>query len=270
MSTPRNIVRRLRACRLPPGSVAFVHLGQLGFLIRLGRTVIGCDLFLSPMKGRLVPPQLAPEDVVDVDLFIGTHDHADHIDRPLWRALAQLGTKACFVVPDAVRTSVVKGTALPAAQVIGIDDGDRQTVMGVCVKAVAAAHERIERDRKGRCLALGFVLEAGGARVFHSGDCCPYEGLQTRIAETGPVSVAFLPINGRDAWRLTHDFIGCMDAHEAVELAGELGVPVLVPGHHDMFKPNLGDLRECVAYAKAKYPRLKVVSPKTGRMQMAG
>jgi L-ascorbate metabolism protein UlaG (beta-lactamase superfamily) len=44
-------------------------------------------------------------------------------------------------------------------------------------------------------------------------------------------------------------------------------VKTLVPGHYDMFKPNLCDVRECVAFAKAKYPKLNVVVPKTGERQ---
>ena len=258
---------RLRALRLSCGEVAFVHVGQMGYLVRIGRAVVGCDLFLSPLKGRLVPPQLVPEDVADIDLFFGSHDHADHIDRPLWRALARLGTKARFVVPDSVRESVVADTGLPPGQVLGMDDGDVRTIAGVRVAAVASAHERLERDASGRCLALGFVLSAGGARMYHSGDCCVYDGLQARLASFGRMDAAFMPINGRDAWRLTHGFIGCMDAHEAVELAGELGASTLVPGHHDMFAPNLGDMKECMAFAKAKYGGLRVVAPRTGRIQ---
>ena len=62
--TPRNIVGRLRALDMARGEIAFVHLGQLGFLVRIGGAVAGCDMFLSPMEGRLVPPQLAPEDAM--------------------------------------------------------------------------------------------------------------------------------------------------------------------------------------------------------------
>jgi len=260
-------VGRLRALRPSRGEVAFAHLGQMGYLVRIGRAVVGCDLFLSPLKGRLVPPQLAPEDVADVDFFIGSHDHADHIDRPLWRVLARLGTKARFLVPAAVRASVLEDTGLPSAQVVGMDDGDVRMVAGVRVTALASAHERLERDALGRHLALGFVLEGGGARIYHSGDCCLYDGLQKRLASFGRLTAAFLPINGRDAWRLTHGFIGNMDAHEVVELAGELDAGTLVPGHHDMFAPNLGDMKECVAFARAKYPALRVLPPRTGHVQ---
>lgn len=247
--------------------MTFRHLGQLGFLLDFGGTKVGLDLFVSPLKGRLVPPQAKAADLLDVAFFIGTHDHADHIDRPFWRELARLGCKAKFLVPAYVAADVVRDTGLKRTQVIGFRQDESITLGGIKVTAVASAHERLEFDRRGRSKNLGFVLETKGRRIYHSGDCCLYEGLQTTLAKFGRFDAAFLPVNGRDAWRLTHDFIGCMDEHEAVELAGELGVKVLVPGHHDMFKPNLGNVKECVAFAKAKYPNLKVIVPQTGKEQ---
>lgn len=247
--------------------MTFRHLGQLGFLLDFGGTKVGLDLFVSPMKGRLVPPQAKAADLLDVAFFIGTHDHADHIDRPFWRELARLGCKAKFLVPAYVAADVVRDTGLKRTQVIGFCQSESITLGGIKVTAVASAHERLEFDRRGRSRNLGFVLETKGRRIYHSGDCCLYEGLQTTLAKFGRFDAAFLPINGRDAWRLTHDFIGCMNEHEAVELAGELNVKVLVPGHHDMFKPNLGNVKECVAFAKAKYPKLKVIVPQTGKEQ---
>jgi L-ascorbate metabolism protein UlaG (beta-lactamase superfamily) len=248
-------------------AVGFVHLGQLSYIVDIGGLKVGCDVFLTPLEGRLVNPPVKPEELLDVEVFLGTHDHADHIDRPLWRRLAELGCTAKFLVPAYVAADVVRDTGLKKSQVVGMAQGESVEVAGVRFTAVASAHERLEFDRKGRSRNLGFVVEGGGRRIYHSGDCCPYEGLQSTLAAFGRIDAAFLPINGRDAWRLTHDFIGCMDAHEAVELAGELKVKTLVPGHYDMFKPNLGDVGECVAYAKAKYPKLNVVVPKTGERQ---
>jgi len=259
--------------------MAFRHFGQLGFLLDCGGTKVGVDLFLSPMKGRLVPPQAKADDLLDVDVFIGTHDHADHIDRPFWRELARLGCRAKFLVPAYAARDIVRETGLKRTQVIGLTQGESVLIGDVKATAVASAHERLEFDRRGRSKNLGFVLETAGGdlraprksvRVYHSGDCCLYEGLQSTLAKFGTFDAAFLPINGRDAWRLTHDFIGCMDAHEAVELAGELGVKALVPGHYDMFEPNLGDVKECVAYAKAKYPKLKVIVPQAGKVLRLG
>ena len=223
--TPRDIVARLRALPLERGQIAFAHLGQLGFLVRIGKAVAGCDLFLSPMKGRLVPPQLRPEDVADVDFLFGTHDHADHIDKPLWRELARIGAKARFIVPDSVRDGVIADTGLSPAQVIGMDAGQSRTVCGVRVSAFAAAHERLERDSSGRYKALGFVLAANGARICHSGDCCPYEGLQTTLGKLGPFTAMFLPINGRG---------NNMNAADAAKLARAFHVKHAVPVHYGM------------------------------------
>ena len=247
--------------------ITFTHLGQMSFLFGFGGTKVGVDLFLTPLKGRLVKPQAKAADLMDVAFFIGTHDHADHIDRPLWRELARLGCPAKFLVPAYVAADVVRDTGLPRAQVVGLAQGESVEIGGVRATALASAHERLVFDRRGRAKNLGFVLEGKGVCVYHAGDCCPYEGLETTLRGFGRLDAAFLPINGRDAWRLTHDFIGCMDAHEAVELAGGLGAKALVPGHYDMFKPNLGDVRECVAFAKAKYPKLKVIVPQTGKEQ---
>ena len=55
----RRSVRRLRALCLSRGEIAFVHLGQMGYLVRIGQAVVGGDLFLSPLDGRLVPPRPA-------------------------------------------------------------------------------------------------------------------------------------------------------------------------------------------------------------------
>ena len=96
--------------------VKFLHAGQLGFIVELGGARIGIDLFLSPMKGRLVKPQLTPEEVMNLDLLIGSHDHADHIDRPLWRKLAQLGCRARFIVPAPDAAAVARDTGLKRAQ----------------------------------------------------------------------------------------------------------------------------------------------------------
>ena len=250
--------------------MTFRHLGQLGFLLDFGGTKVGVDLFVSPMKGRLVKPQAKAADLLDVALFIGTHDHADHIDRPFWRELSRLGCKAKFLVPAYVAADVVRDTGLKRTQVFGLRQGESIAIAGVRATALASAHERLEFDRRGRSKNLGFVLESKDRRIYHSGDCCLYEGLQSTLAKFGRLDAAFLPINGRDAWRLTHDFIGCMNEHEAVELAGELGVRTLVPGHHDMFRPNLGDPKECVAFAKAKYPKLRVIVPQTGKEKRIG
>ena len=69
--------------------------------------------------------------------------------------------------------------------------------------------------RAGRHLYLGFVIEAEGLRLYHSGDSLAYDGLAEQLGSE-PFDVLFLPINGRDPAR---GVPGNMTAAEAVDLA---------------------------------------------------
>jgi L-ascorbate metabolism protein UlaG (beta-lactamase superfamily) len=50
-----------------------------------------------------------------------------------------------------------------------------------------------------------------------------------------------------------------MNPREAVRIAVELGVQVLVPMHWDMFTPNLGFPEHVVQYAASEFPELTVL-----------
>ena len=73
----------------------------------------------------------------------------------------------------------------------------------------------------GHC--VGFVIEAGPRRLYHSGD--------TSWVDPGVrgVDVAFLPINGK---------LGNLDGPEAARLAQTVDAALAVPCHYDMFEFN--------------------------------
>ncbi|MBR4124638.1 MAG: hypothetical protein IKR13_00405, partial [Victivallales bacterium] len=77
---------------------------------------------------------------------------------------------------------------------------------------------------------------------------------------------ALLPINGRDAWRLTHDCIGNMTYQEAADLAGLLTPRLTVPAHYDMFPNNQEDPWLFTEYMRVKYPRLATRIAKPGEI----
>ncbi len=67
-----------------------------------------------------------------------------------------------------------------------------------------------------------------------------------------------LPINGRDAKRLSSGCIGNMTYQEAADLAGALGPRLTIPAHYDMFAENSEDPALFDNYMRVKYPALKV------------
>lgn len=245
----------MQAFDVPEGKVAFWWLGQMGYALKFGRTVVYIDAFLSAHADRQVPPLLEVSDVVNADLVLGTHDHGDHIDRDVWPGLAARSPQARLVVPGLLVDRLATDLRIPRDRFLAAEDGQTLVAGGLRITAVAAAHEFLDRDPEtGQYPYLGYVLEGNGVVVYHSGDCCQYEGLFTRLAGFGRIDVAFLPINGRSGERYRANCIGNMTYQEAVDLAGSLRVALAVPSHYDMFSFNGENPRLFLDYLQAKYP----------------
>ena len=261
-----KIVEAFSSWRLKSGEGAFCRLCQHSFILKLGATVLYVDPFLSAHPARLYPAPVAADEVTNADVVCGTHDHGDHIDRPIWPTLAKASLEAKFVVPRAVFKSEPPLKGASARRLVGLNAGESVTVGEVKITAVPAAHELLDYNPKtGLYPYLGYIFEGNGLTVYHAGDCCRYEE-QVGILRQWKLDLALLPINGRDAWRLTHDCIGCMTYQEAADLAGLLEPRLTVPAHSDMFPNNLADPWLFTEYMRVKYPRLATLVAKPGEI----
>ena len=236
------------------------HLGQHSFIFKLADKVIAFDPFLSPMPGRLQPSFVSAEAFENVDIIFGSHDHGDHIDRPSLAAMAAASPSAVFVFPQAVVDSI---TEIPKERITGINDGTVIEIDGVKITGIAAAHELLNPTAEGLYPCLGFVVEYAGKTLYHSGDCCIYEGLQKTLS-AWHFDLMMLPINGRDAARFLRGCIGNMTFQEAVDLAGALKPELVWPAHYDMFIGNVADPAFFIDYIHAKYPDIATQLPPTG------
>lgn len=259
------LVREMNDFAPPRPGVAFWWLGQHSFALRTRTRALWLDPFLSDLPGRRHPPLVRPDEVTDADFVFGSHDHADHIDRPAWPVLAEASPEARFVVPELLRASLADELGVDAARFVGVDDGETvELAADLRVTGVAAAHEFLDRDPEtGRCPYLGFVIETDGLRIYHSGDTCKYEGLETALLRLAP-DLVFLPINGRDAERLRRNCIGNMTWQEAADLAGALTPTLAVPTHFDMFAGNTADPALFIDYMAVKHPTVETLVPSYG------
>lgn len=252
-----DLIRDVDTCTVPAGQIALWWLGQHSFIVKSGKTIIYIDPFLSELDGRQVPPLVNAEIVRHADIICGTHDHADHIDRPVWPALAAASTKAKFLVPDLLRERLAVELPLAINRMVGLDDGKSVEVAGVKISAVAASHEFLDQDpATGRYPYLGFIFEANGKTWYHAGDTVWYEGLQTKLRRW-KFDLMLLPINGRDARRLSTGIIGNMTYQEAADLSGPLHPGLVIPTHYEMFAGNPGDPAAFQQYMNVKYPTVK-------------
>ena len=247
------------------GAASVRWLGQAGFLIEGGGVRVVVDPYLSnsleaKYRGsgipheRMFPAPVSPAALGYVDLVLCTHAHTDHMDpdtlRPLARRLAGLRV----VVPAASLSIAESRTGITAPRLIGVDAGETHSLCDDRLKlhVFRAAHETLDCDAQGRHHFLGFGLDIGGRRIFHSGDTIPYLGQREEITAFMP-DLALLPVNGRhDALRKC-GIAGNLTLEEAVALTGDCGIPAMVPHHYGMFAFNTVDPVQ-VAEAAARAP----------------
>src|SRR5438128_388464 len=121
-------------------------------------------------------------------------------------------------------------------------------------------------DSGGMVRYLGYVVELGGVRAYHAGDCIPYPGQVERLRALQP-HLALLPINGRDFFRETdRNLVGNMDFREAAALANDSGIQLLIPMHWELFAHNRGYPDHLVEFAANYFPHLSVLVMGRGTM----
>ena len=248
IAAPSKALESLARRDLPPESVGLLWLGQASFALRLGSATVLIDPFLSPHPERLVAPPFAAREARDVDLVLITHDHLDHLDDEAVREIASVSPDAAFVVPQDV-VDRVTDLGVQRERIQGLPSDGHAELGTVTVDAVPAAHGVTMEDAYRLGPFLGYVVSAGGVRVYHSGDTVPFDGLVERLRGLD-VQLALLPINGRDAEREAEGIVGNLDAQEAAQLAADIGVDAAIPMHWDMFASNPGDPAAFVAASR--------------------
>ena len=257
MKKGMELISDVDNCILHEGEAAFWWLGQQGFVLKFTGVVIYLDPFLTELPERNVPPLLKAKEISHADFILGSHDHGDHIDRCVWPILAKSSPKAKFIVPFYLCEQLSRELLIPRDRFIGLDDGLCVKISGVKITGLAAAHEFLDRDPDTGCYKyLSYVIETNGRTVYHAGDTCIYEGLQSKLKEWEKIDVMFLPINGRDGKRLRENCIGNMTYQEAVDLAGAVKPRLVVPAHYEMFDSNKENPLLFGDYLGAKYPQI--------------
>ncbi|MBP5224477.1 MAG: MBL fold metallo-hydrolase [Lachnospiraceae bacterium] len=223
--------------------LALFFLGQEGFIFKTPeQKTLMIDGFLTGdllhegmAKGRFYEPPIRPEDLDFLDAAVFTHDHRDHLDPVTVRKLCEVNDHCSIIVPAPLAGKAVSEYGVPAGRVIPARDSEVIEAAGIAVIPVPAAHEELHPDSMGDYRELGYRFDFDGISVYHSGDCCVYDGLSERV---GSADVVMLPVNGRSYYKLKSGLIGNMNLEEAVLLAKELKAKLFVPMHYDLFNYN--------------------------------
>ena len=252
LETPFTETLGTRLRSAPTAECRLYWLGQAGFVIEGNGRRLAIDPYLSNTLAakyagsaysheRMTPPPVNSHELGEVDFVLCTHHHTDHMDPGTLLPLARRVPNVRFIVPAASLALARERTAAADSQLIGLDAGDSLDLcQGVSVRATRAAHETIERDERGRCRYLGYVIDCGGAKIFHSGDCAPFDGFVDEISALRP-DVALMPVNGRSEELRRAGFAGNFTLDESLALCGACGIPNLICHHYGMFAFNTVD-----------------------------
>ncbi|MBI1841879.1 MAG: MBL fold metallo-hydrolase [Verrucomicrobia bacterium] len=232
---------------IDPGSRSLYvwWLGQSGFLVAWEGRYLALDPYLSDCltrkyantdkpHARMTERVVAPEALGFVSIATSSHNHTDHLDAETLLPLRAANPDLALVIPEANRAFVSERLRTPIEWPRGLTDGALLTLGGFTFHGVPAAHNRLDTDAEGRHLCMGYVVEAGPWRVYHSGDTLLYPGLEERL-KPWRVDLALLPINGD---RPERRVAGNLDGQQAAGLAHAIGAGLVVPCHYDLFEFN--------------------------------
>lgn len=230
-------------------SVRFYWLGQAGFLVTAAGRRIVVDPYLSDSLAekyrgktyphvRMMPAPISIPELAPVDVVLVTHQHTDHMDPGTLGPLAEQNPGCRFVVPRAAMDEALKRIGANPDRLVGLDAGERFSPFANCtVIATRAAHEDLQRTPEGLHRFLGYVLDLGGARLYHSGDTVPFDGQEAEVAALAP-EVALLPVNGRRKELSAAGIAGNLTLDEARALTAGIGAADMIAHHYGMFDFN--------------------------------
>ena len=193
-----------KSYRPQPGAVQLYWLGQAGFVMESHHRRWLIDAYLSDSLARkycgekydhvrMMPAPIAPNELPPLDAVLCTHRHTDHMDPDTLQPLASAQPALRFVVPAAAREEAAKRCAVANERLVLAHVGQAIDLGGsVTVEPIASAHETFRVDAAGDHEWLGYILTVEGVRIYHSGDCIPYDGLPELLRERC-INVALLP-----------------------------------------------------------------------------
>lgn len=253
------------------GSVKLWWLGQSGYLVSFNNIHILIDPYLSDSLTKKYehtnkPHTRMSELVADpaqlnfIDIVTSSHNHTDHLDGETLIPLIKANPGIKMIIPEANRKFVTDRINMPMEFPIGMNDGQTVEINGVKFHGIPAAHNELERDEHGNCKYMGYVIEIGNRKIYHSGDTLLFPGMADRLRPF-QLDLAILPINGNDPAR---GVAGNLSIDEAVGLGKEIGAKLTIPCHYDMFTFNTADPTEFALKARSQDLRFKILQAGEG------
>lgn len=255
-----------------PSSYALYWLGHSSAIIELDGLRILIDPILqnaAPFPGiarRYVEAPIKREELPDIDVVLISHDHYDHLEARTMKYLKDRETR--FIVPLGVGARL-QSWGVPQEKITEMAWGDSITVSSVRIAALPTVHYsgRSYNDRN-QTLWAAYAIKGSHKNIFWSGDTGYGEHIREIGKTYGPFDLACIEIDGwNDGWPNTHLY-----PHEAVQVATEVGAPLMLPTHWGVFDLALHPWNESIQTAvdAANDHQVQVLTPLMGQRIVPG
>lgn len=223
-------------------------LGQSGFLLKYKNETILFDPYLSDSltkkykntdkpHTRISDLVIKPAFLKNINIVTSSHNHTDHLDAETLNPIFENNSNVKLVIPEANRAFVAERLKCALDFPIGLDEKNIAKIGNFEIIGMPAAHNTIEKDKKGQCKFLSFIVKFGDFVVYHSGDTLWYDGLEETLMKY-KIDLAFLPINGNKPERKV---AGNLSFEEAAELGKVSKIKMVIPHHYHLFEFNTED-----------------------------
>ena len=236
---------------LPPDENQF-HLwwlGQSGFLVQWNGKRVLIDPYLSDSLTkkyagtekphiRMSELVIEPEMLKNISIVTSSHNHTDHLDAETLIPILKNNPDITFIIPEANRVFVTERVKCNNKFPTGLTAGESIRIDAFTFHGIPAKHNEIERDENGNCRYMGYVIEFGKFKIYHSGDTVWFDEM-VDILKPFSLDVAILPINGNDPARKV---AGNLNYEEAARLGKAIQSGLVIPCHYDLFTFNTADV----------------------------
>lgn len=233
-------------------------LGQSGYVLQWKGKRVLIDPYLSDSLTkkyaatnkphvRMSELVVSPGLLKNFSIVTSSHNHTDHLDAETLIPVLKNNPEIKFIIPEANRNFVAQRVQCNNDFFVGLNDGRSVTIDGFTFHGIPAAHNEIQRDENGNCACMGYVIEFGGYKIYHSGDTLLFDGMEA-LLQPYNIDVALLPINGNDPAR---GVAGNLNCREAAHLAKVIHAKCVIPCHYDMFYFNTADVNDFIAEASS-------------------